>query len=91
MRIRILADGQYRLDDSQSQEEVAITRLDNELVREWEANDEAGFHHTLVQLIEHVHASGQRVPLDELVPSDMMVPAEDMTLAEAKQLLTADR
>jgi hypothetical protein len=89
MIIRVLADGQYRLDGSELQGGEEISRLDDDLVRELEADDEAGFNKTLAQLIEHIHAAGRTVPVAELLPSDMIVPAKDMTLAETRHLLSA--
>lgn len=91
MIVRILEDGQYRLDNSQSDLTAAIAHLDNDLVRELAADDAPGFARTLHHLIACVHAAGRTVPLEELVPSDLIVPAADMTLAETKQLLPVGR
>jgi hypothetical protein len=87
MVVRIMADGQYRLDDKHRNVIRAIIRLDEELVGEVAANDEAGFHTTLQHLIEHIHHVGRVVPIEELIPSDLMIPAEDMSLAETREVL----
>jgi hypothetical protein len=84
MIVRIMADNQYRIDEANS---PTIAKLDDELLAAVEANDQARFDAVLRQLVEHVHASGQLVPDEELVPSDLMIPAPDMSLAEAHQVL----
>lgn len=91
MIIRILEDGQYRLDSSHLEQAAQFAQLDGELVREMESNDASGFARTLHRLIAQVHAAGRAVPLEELVPSDVIVPAEDMTLAETVRVLPTGR
>jgi hypothetical protein len=87
MVVRIMADGQYRLNDKHRNVIRAITQLDEELVGEVAANDEAGFHTTLHHLIEHIHHAGRMVGVEELIPSDLMIPAEDMSLPETREML----
>jgi hypothetical protein len=91
MIVRIMADGQYRIDARRDAEIREITRLDEELAAAEGGNDEAHFRAILARLIAHVRQYGQVVPFDELVPSDLMVPASDMTLAETRALLQRDR
>jgi hypothetical protein len=89
MIVRVMADGQYRIDDETGNETVhtEIDQLDSTLQGAIEANDEAAFHDTLSTLIEKVHRLGQPVSETELVTSDVIVPPADMTVAETKYLL----
>lgn len=85
MIVRVMADGQYRIDDETVHAE--IDQLDSALQGAIEANDVAAFHNTLSRLIEKVHRLGQPVSEKELVTSDVIVPPADMTLAETRSLL----
>lgn len=87
MIVRIMSDGQYRLDDHHPAIAAEIERLDDELMQAERAGDEERFHDALARLITQVHRSGQAVSLAELVPSDVMIPAADMSLAETHRLL----
>jgi hypothetical protein len=87
MIVRILADGQYRIDDRNTAQIREIARLEEMLMGAIDLNDEEGFGEALAHLIAYVHRVGQPVPDDELIPSDMIVPAADMTLAETQALL----
>ena len=40
---------------------------------------------TFGALIEHIHATGERLADDELEPSDLMLPPPDITLEEARK------
>lgn len=87
MIVRILADGQYRVDDRHTAQIQEIMRLDGMLMGAIDQNDEKGFDEAVAHLLAHVHKVGQPVPDDELIPSEMVVPAGDMSLAEIQALL----
>lgn len=84
MIVRIMADNQYRLDDSLLPE---VQRLDDALDAALAGGDDASFAATLGQIVAYVRAHGQPVPEVEVVASDLIIPADDMTRAEAQALL----
>ena len=88
MIVRVLADNQYRIDDTDRAEMVAFTHLDDEMDAAVEANQEVRFHEALTKLIAYVHQVGRIVPREEVIPSDLIVPAEDTTLAEARSIMS---
>jgi hypothetical protein len=82
MIVRILSEGQYRVEGSTLEE---IHRLDEELMTAMTHDDADRFHELLHQVAGLVR-SGQELPPDHLVESDLILPADDTTLEEAKQL-----
>ncbi len=60
------------------------------LVRAIQANDAEGFTQCTEQLVKLIHASGTKLPHDDLRSSDMIVPGADMSVEEAKRLMTDD-
>ena len=87
MIVRIMADGQYRIDDDDAPALAVIERLDGRMLETVEANNARAFQATLAQLINHVHRVGHAVADTELVASDVIVPPSDMTLEETETLL----
>ncbi len=84
MIVRIMAEDQYRLDDSHL---AQIEQLDNVMEQALNDGDEEKFQQALRDLIASIKENGQVVPVDEIVVSDLIVPAHDMTLAEARSRL----
>jgi hypothetical protein len=81
MIIRIATEGQYELDDSETD---ALNVLDNEAVATCEADDEVAFHATYGKLLDFVRNTGRPVDDDHLGGSDLILPPPDVTLEEAK-------
>lgn len=86
MIVRIMEEGQFRLEDAAQMQ--AFEQLDDALHAAVEAQDSMEFAAVLGRLITFIKTSGRPVPIIELVPSDVVVPAENMTLAEAAVLLS---
>ncbi|MFG2473385.1 hypothetical protein [Streptomyces fagopyri] len=84
MIVRIMGEGQVRLDDGHLTE---LNKLDDELLAEVEGGDEAGFRRTLTALLDTVHRLGTPLPDDVLEPSGLILPSPDATLAEVRDLL----
>ena len=84
MIVRIMAEDQYRLDDSHR---AQIEQLDEATEEALNEGDEAAFQKALHELIAAVRQYGQVVPVEEIVPSDWIIPGPDMTLAEAHSRL----
>jgi hypothetical protein len=85
--VRIFSDGQYRIpDDAKGR----LHELDVDTVRAIDAGDEDAFTSCYGALVEHIHATGERLDDDELVPSDLMLPPADISLEEAREEFTGE-
>jgi hypothetical protein len=83
--IRILGEGQRRLDDTHAD---LLNGLDSGLERAVEAGDEAAFRSALTDLLAQVRTLGEPLADDELVESDALLPSEDSTLDEVRTMLS---
>ncbi len=87
MIVRILTEGQYRLD---SQYLDRMNEIDNRLVEVVAGADEQSYKDLVSELISLVREQGVPVPASELVASDVVLPAPDTTLEEAKKLFVGE-
>ncbi|MFE6485275.1 hypothetical protein ACFVGN_20355 [Streptomyces sp. NPDC057757] len=87
MIVRIMGEGQVRLDNSHLTE---LDRLDDELLAEVESGDESGFRRTLGALLEEVRRLGAPLPDDALEPSELILPSPDATIDEVREMLSED-
>ncbi|MBL1087197.1 hypothetical protein JK359_35410 [Streptomyces actinomycinicus] len=87
MIVRIMGEGQVRLDDVHLTE---LNKLDDELLMEMESGDEEGFRRTLGALLESVRRLGTPLPDEALEPSELILPAPDASLTEVRELLGDD-
>ncbi|MEV4436809.1 hypothetical protein [Streptomyces sp. NPDC049555] len=87
MIVRIMGEGQWKVDDAHFAE---LNKLDDELLEEMESGDEAGFRRTLGALLDAVRRLGGPLPDDALEPSELILPGRDATLAEVRELLGDD-
>ncbi|MFF8863436.1 MULTISPECIES: PspA-associated protein PspAA [unclassified Streptomyces] len=87
MIVRIMGEGQVKLDDSHFPE---LNKLDDELLAEVESGDDDGFRRTLTALLDAVHRLGTPLPDDALEPSELILPSSDATLEEVRDLLGDD-
>jgi len=85
--VRILGEGQFRLDDVLIDD---LNALDEQLQEYLEAGDDEHFSDLLHQMANLVHARGTPLADDELVQSDAILPPEDATLDEVLALLGAE-
>lgn len=83
MIVRILSEGQYRLDSSHLDQ---LNDLDNRLVQAVAAGDEAQYLALFGRMLALVRERGSRTAAAELLNSDIMLPAADTTLKEARGL-----
>jgi hypothetical protein len=86
MIVRILGEGQYRLDDSVNS---VLGPLDTELGGAVERGDDGAFHAALERALTMVR-TGAPVPPDTLEPSDLILPHEGASLEEVRKLLAED-
>ncbi|WP_328555951.1 MULTISPECIES: PspA-associated protein PspAA [unclassified Streptomyces] len=87
MIVRIMGEGQVRLDDGHL---TTLNKLDNELLAEMERGDESGFRRTLGALLDAVRRAGTPLPDDALEPSELILPSPDATLDEVRDMLSDD-
>lgn len=83
MIIRILSEGQYRLDSSVLDR---LNDLDNRLVQIVAAGDETQYQRLFADMIGLVRTNGTKVAPEDIVESDIILPAPDTTLREAQGL-----
>jgi hypothetical protein len=84
MIVRILGEGQFRVDDEGAAE---LHELDTSLEAAVEHDDQQALTTALGALLERARR-GTPLPPDSLEPSDVIIPHEDATVAEVRKLLT---
>ena len=87
MIVRIMGEGQFRIDDSDRDN---LNELDNAAVAAVEAEDEDGFHEVFEEMINLVRTDGRRLGDDELEESDVILPPPDLSFDEAAHEFTGD-
>ncbi|MDQ1029910.1 hypothetical protein QF035_007492 [Streptomyces umbrinus] len=87
MIVRIMGEGQVRLDDGHLTE---LNKLDDELLAEMQSGDEEGFRRTLGALLEAVRRLGAPLPDAALEPSELILPSPEATLSEVREMLNDD-
>jgi hypothetical protein len=87
MIVRILGEGQWRIEDGTLD---ALNELDDKVEHAVESGDEAAFGAALGELLTAVRSSGDEVGVDELVDSDLILPPADASIAEVRDLLSDD-
>jgi CBS domain-containing protein len=84
--IRLLGEGQFRVDDSLVS---TLNELDDVVIAAVQAEDERALWSGLAALADAVRANGVPLTTEELMPSDAVVPPEDLSLEEAHELMSA--
>ena len=87
MIVRILGEGQLRIDDSAVEE---LNELDTKLEAAVDRDDEPGFRAALTALLTRVRSIGRPVDPGALEPSELILPGEDTTMAEVRELLSGE-
>jgi hypothetical protein len=85
--VRILGEGQFRVDDSAATE---LNQLDNDLEAAVNRGDEAAFAAALTHLLAEVRAQGSPLPPDILETSELILPHQDSSMDEVRKLLAED-
>jgi hypothetical protein len=85
MIIRILGEGQLRVDDAVATE---LQALDKALEAAVEHNDQGALDAALSALLDRARSQGTELPADSLEPSDVIIPHEGATLDEVRKLIT---
>jgi hypothetical protein len=84
MIVRILGEGQFRVDEAATDE---LHKLDADLEAAVEHNDQQALAAALTGLLGRAR-QGTPLPPDTLESSDVIIPHEDATVAEVRKLLT---
>ena len=87
MIVRILGEGQYRLDEEAF---ATASEIDDRVQAAADAGDDAGFQASLTELVDAIQRLGAPLPADDLEGSDAIVPGHGTTLAEARELLSSE-
>ncbi len=83
MIIRILGEGQFRLEDSQIGK---VNKIDNQIVDHVQKGNKAEFLRDLASLISTVKELGEPLDPIEIIPSDIIIPPGDLSLEEARKV-----
>jgi hypothetical protein len=87
MIVRILGEGQLRLDDSATAE---LNALDAALEKAVNAGDEQAFRPALAALLDRVRSLGTPLAEDVIEPSDLILPYSEADLDDVKEMLTGE-
>ena len=87
MIVRIMGEGQWRVDDDAIRE---LDSLDTEAGKLLDQGDEEGLRRVLATMAERVKQHGEQLPDADLHPSDAIVPPPDLSLDEARQLFEGE-
>jgi hypothetical protein len=85
--VRIMGEGQWRVDDDALRE---LDSLDTEAAKLLDEGDEEGLRRVLATMAERVRQHGEQLPDADLHPSDAIVPPTDLSLDEARQLFEGE-
>ncbi|HTE68559.1 MAG TPA: hypothetical protein VK942_07355 [Actinomycetes bacterium] len=84
MIVRISGEGQFEVPDGHTDE---LNRLDEDLTKAVDADDEARFKSALEALLTSIRSAGQELPADHLGPSHLVLPSPDSTIHEVREVL----
>lgn len=87
MIIRILGEGQLRVDDSAADE---LNVLDAALGKAVNAGDEQAFRAALAALLDRVRSLGTPLAEDAIEPSDLILPYSDAGLEDVRGMMAGE-
>jgi hypothetical protein len=87
MIVRLMNEGQYRIDDGLREQ---LNAIDERAAKALEDDNEEELDMLLQRMWDLVQTDGERVPDAELIPSDLVIPPPDLTLEETRQLFSED-
>ena len=85
MIIRILGEGQFRLDDKHIDD---LNKIDNRIVDHVNKGNQTEFLKDLDKLISTVKDLGEPLDPVDIVQSDLIFPPEDLSFDEAKRVFS---
>lgn len=87
MIVRIMGEGQYRVDDETARK---LNDLDEQVGSAVESGDEEQVRSLLQQLSQAVRDGGEQLDDADLSTSEAIVPPEDLSLDELRELLEGE-
>ena len=87
MIVRILGEGQLRVDDSAADE---LNVLDAALEKAVNAGDEQAFRSALAALLDRVRSLGTPLAEDAIEPSDLILPYSDAGLEDVRGMMAGE-
>lgn len=84
MIVRILGEGQFRVDDDAA---AKLTALDKDLDAAVRDGNDATFSAALHAAVALVRTAGTPLAADEIVTADYILPFDDATVGEVRKLL----
>lgn len=87
MIVRIMGEGQYRVDDETARK---LHDLDEQVGSAVESGDEEQVRSLLQQLAQAVRDGGEQLDDADLSTSEAIVPPEDLSLGELRELLEGE-
>jgi hypothetical protein len=87
MIVRLMNEGQYRIDDGLRER---LNEVDERAMQALDSENEDELDMLLQRMWDLVQTDGERVPDDELVASDLVIPPSDLTLEETRKLFSDD-
>jgi hypothetical protein len=87
MIVRILGEGQFRVDGSAAGE---LNALDAALEKAVNGGDQQAFRPALTALLDRVRALGSPLAEDVIEPSDLILPYADAGLEDVREMITGE-
>jgi hypothetical protein len=87
MIIRILGEGQFRLDDRLLDR---VNRIDNKIVDHVSHGNKKEYARDLVNLISTVKELAEPLDPVEIIPSDIIIPPSDLSFEEARAVFSGE-
>jgi hypothetical protein len=85
--VRIMGEGQYRVDDETARK---LNELDDQVSSAVDGGNQEQIHGLLQQLAQAVRDGGERLDDGDLSASDAIVPPEDLSVDELRELLQGE-
>jgi hypothetical protein len=85
MIVRILGEGQFRMDDKLLDN---LNKIDNEIVNHVSKGNQAEFQKDLAKFISTIRKEGEPLDPIEIIPSDIIIPPTDLSMEEAKRVFS---
>jgi hypothetical protein len=87
MIIRILGEGQFRLDDDLLDR---VNKIDNKIVNHVSQGNKIEYARDLASLISTVKELAEPLDPVEILPSDIIIPPSDLSFEEARRVFCGD-
>ncbi|MBA2615372.1 MAG: hypothetical protein H0U90_06280 [Actinobacteria bacterium] len=87
MIVRLMGEGQYRVDESLQER---LNELDDQAMAALEASNEIELDQRLDEMFTLVRNEGERLPDEDLSASDAVIPPSDLTLEETRELMSQE-